>query len=179
MLMIYTNSPQPAVLSQKSMFDMILSHENALLNTCLACMPRGKPRNFFHITPQTLQAHPKYPWGVWESMDERVPQRNIECSRLSQGDASFTYPAKACTTSVPRQAFVPTQIQHPVRMQACKWAPFRSRDICSMGMKETSPTDYSLCAWRTFSPLNLVFLKKRDLSVIVWLHVRESVMDWL
>ena len=55
----------------------------------LACMPRGKPpRNFFNITPQTLQAHPKYLWGVWVSMDERM-------FAIVRVDASFTYPAGA------------------------------------------------------------------------------------
>ena len=40
-------------------------------------MPRVQPRKCFKITPQTLQAHPGYPWGVWESIDESVPRENI------------------------------------------------------------------------------------------------------
>ena len=55
------------------MFDVILSLGNALQNIFLkhVCHVES-PHNFFNITSQTLQAHPKYLWDVWESMDERV-----------------------------------------------------------------------------------------------------------
>ena len=52
----------------------------------LARMPRGKPRSFFNITPQTLQTHPNYPWGVWESMEHSGCHEEISNVRDCQGD---------------------------------------------------------------------------------------------
>ena len=46
------------------------------------------PPSPFRSLPIQLPHHsapgnPKYLWNVWESMDERVSRRNIECSRVS------------------------------------------------------------------------------------------------
>ena len=51
-------------------------------------MPRVQPRKCFKITPQTLQAHPGYPWGVWESINESVSREyrvtlNVHSSRAN------------------------------------------------------------------------------------------------
>ena len=40
-------------------------------------MPRGQSHNCFNFTPRTPQVYPGYPWGIWESIHERVSRRNI------------------------------------------------------------------------------------------------------